>query len=925
MGNISIAFSRALVLSTVILLASLCTAAVQAQTWSAERTQPVLRQIASVDPSGEPGWLYGSEDVAGDGLATIAPDEAAVDIRTVYADADAERLWLRAYVVSEAAPLEDVVAFFFVDADDRDGTGGPAFGMELSPLWSADPSRGGYERAIGVRIQAGAAPPMLLGAFRWDAANGRWMSVNTLGDQLRSEAGRDEDPIRIGAFARGYVQIDVVHALSELDASCSGNLFVRLFHDVPAPRAFGDDDEDLFACRPTLDAWGEPEVLRGPDCTLDDQCPNDGQCREGVCLFTPACVGNDDCNADEQCVGGDCVRVVDEPCNDASDCDGLVCTAGQCTACNAGGAAPCGDGQYCSPNGECVDPDEAPGGPGANPGDQVRGGAFKCGVSRERADASWLLPLLLAFLFLRRKTRLASSALAFVLLALGQQAHAEDIDTQRFLPHATTGGFLQTEGSHVRHPIDPWSLGLWLHYGHNPLIVVNDDEVVEEIVGHQLAFDLTTSYAMATWFELGVHLPLAYLSGDDLSEGAVGDLRLLPKFRLLDDDTDALGLAVLADLRLPTHTSAFYGGARLPAFAPRLLLDHLFGLSGFRVGLDLGALIRKETEFRNVQAGSELQAGLGMGIRPGGTAPVEVLLDVRAAVGLTATDAEEVGLEGLLGAGIDVTPEWKIDVGAGLGLLEGFGIPTARAFLGVRWEPSPNDPDHDGVRSPDRGERDDPVVADEEAQAASGDDTGDDEPTSVDEVDDKERAEAIAGGYDACPELPEDFDGVEDEDGCPEGDTDKDGVLDYSDRCPEEQETINGFEDDDGCEDEGPAQIVIEEGQLTILETIRFEPNSSKLDRRSDRILAQIALTLRKHEEIARVEIGGHTDSTGPRGLNMRLSRERARSVRQWLLSRGIPPGRLSARGYGPDKPLADNETDSGKAQNRRVEFLLVQ
>jgi OmpA-OmpF porin, OOP family len=268
-----------------------------------------------------------------------------------------------------------------------------------------------------------------------------------------------------------------------------------------------------------------------------------------------------------------------------------------------------------------------------------------------------------------------------------------------------------------------------------------------------------------------------------------------------------------------------------------------------------------------------------------------------------------------------VTPELKVNAGGGLGLMQGYGIPTARAFAGLRWEPSPNDPDHDGVRSPKQTEPEKDGEARDEPAADQGD--GADEPASVDDVDDAEREAAIRGGYDACPDLPEDMDGIEDEDGCPEGDTDKDGVLDYQDRCPEEAETINGFEDDDGCEDEGPAQIVIEDGQLTILETIRFEPNSSKIDRRSNRIMEQIALTLRKHEEIQHVEIGGHTDSTGPRGLNMRLSRERARSVRQYLVGRGITPARLSARGYGPDKPLADNQSDDGKAKNRRVEFLL--
>jgi outer membrane protein OmpA-like peptidoglycan-associated protein len=516
---------------------------------------------------------------------------------------------------------------------------------------------------------------------------------------------------------------------------------------------------------------------------------------------------------------------------------------------------------------------------------------------------------------------------AVLLVSVPARAQSEDIDTQRFQPRVTTGGYLQTEGSEVRHPIDPFSLGLWLSYAHNPLIAVEDGEVIEQVVGDQLAFDLTASYAFAEWFELGLHAPLAYLGGDDVSEAALGDARLLPKFRLLDDRRDGVGLALIADLRLPTHTSNFYGGARMPALAPRLIIDHRFGLSGFRAALDLGVLIRKETQFRNVSAASEFQAGVGLGYRfDGGQSPVELLLDLRSAIGIAETDPEEVALETLLGASIDASHEWKVNVGGGLGLLEGFGIPTARVLFGVRWEPSPNDPDHDGVRSATPAEDElatpEQELGDDPGPAGATDDA--DAPPDTDAVDDAAREAAIRGGYDACPELPEDYDGIEDEDGCPEGDEDGDGVLDYLDRCPDEPETINGFEDDDGCEDEGPAKIIVEEGRISILETIRFEPNSSKIDRDSYGIMNQIALTVRKHREIERIEVGGHTDSTGPRDFNIRLSHARARSVRLYLVERGIPPGRLSARGYGPDKPIADNDTDDGRAQNRRVEFMVV-
>jgi len=498
---------------------------------------------------------------------------------------------------------------------------------------------------------------------------------------------------------------------------------------------------------------------------------------------------------------------------------------------------------------------------------------------------------------------------------------AEDIDAQRFTPHATSGGFLQTETTQTRYPVDPFSLGVWLSYAHRPLIVLDaNDEVVAKIIDSQLALDFTAAYAFANWFELGLHVPLSYLSGDDLSDVALGDVRLLPKFTFLRDDRHGFGVGLLGELRAPTHTQEFTGGARNVAGALRVLLDHRFGLSGFRFGLDVGVLLREATRYRNVTAASEFQAGLGLGYRfAGGTSPIEIVFDLRSALGIAETDPEEVSLEGMAGVLANLTPDWKLHGALGLGLLEGFGVPLFRAIAGIRWEPSPNDPDHDGTKTSEKllhKQRQD-------FDPNSTDATRGEQIENADAVDDAERAQAIREGYDACPNLPEDFDGDEDEDGCPEGDRDGDGVLDYLDRCPSEDETINGFEDEDGCPDEGPAQIIIESGKIQILETIRFRPNSSEIERDSHPILDQIALALRKHRELEHVEIGGHTDNTGPREFNMQLSRARARSVREYLLARGMSPTRLSAIGYGPDKPLGDNATEDGRARNRRVEFIV--
>jgi outer membrane protein OmpA-like peptidoglycan-associated protein len=352
-----------------------------------------------------------------------------------------------------------------------------------------------------------------------------------------------------------------------------------------------------------------------------------------------------------------------------------------------------------------------------------------------------------------------------------------------------------------------------------------------------------------------------------------------------------------------------------------LLADHRFGLSGFRLGIDLGVLMRETTRYRNVTSSSELQAGLGLGYRfDGGRSPVEIVFDIRSALGFVELDPEETSLEAMGGVLADLTPEWKLSAAAGLGLLEGFGVPTFRMIAGIRWEPSPRDPDRDGLKNSDALQAKQKEDFDPNAGQPEPEEPG--AVANVDEVDDAERAQAIREGYDACPGLPEDFDGDEDDDGCPEGDADSDGVLDYLDVCPNEDETINGFKDDDGCPDEGPAQIVIENGKIQILETIRFRPNSSEIEPGSYPIIDQIALALRKHHELEHVEIGGYTDSTGPREFNLRLSRARARSVRQYLLARGIRPERLTATGYGPDNPIGDNNTEEGRAKNRRVEFV---
>ena len=87
--------------------------------------------------------------------------------------------------------------------------------------------------------------------------------------------------------------------------------------------------------------------------------------------------------------------------------------------------------------------------------------------------------------------------------------------------------------------------------------------------------------------------------------------------------------------------------------------------------------------------------------------------------------------------------------------------------------------------------------------------------------------------------------------------------------------------------------------------------------------LDEVAEALADHPKIT-VRIEGHTDSRGSNKFNMKLSDDRAKSVRDYLIGKGIDGARMDARGYGEDVPIADNRSDAGRAQNRRVEFVIT-
>ncbi|MEK6805371.1 MAG: OmpA family protein [Pseudomonadota bacterium] len=173
--------------------------------------------------------------------------------------------------------------------------------------------------------------------------------------------------------------------------------------------------------------------------------------------------------------------------------------------------------------------------------------------------------------------------------------------------------------------------------------------------------------------------------------------------------------------------------------------------------------------------------------------------------------------------------------------------------------------------------------------------------------------DGVLDPQDQCPGTPPatPVDAV----GCPEGpktnDADGDGVLDESDKCPGTAKDLKV--DGDGC-------VV---SQNMSIYSVTFLSDSAVLTDEARAVLDGAAITLNTQSNIV-MEVAGHTDNIGSPAYNRVLSQQRADAVREYLVSKGVGESRMTAAGYGDTQPVASNDSEIGRAQNRRVEFRIV-
>lgn len=199
--------------------------------------------------------------------------------------------------------------------------------------------------------------------------------------------------------------------------------------------------------------------------------------------------------------------------------------------------------------------------------------------------------------------------------------------------------------------------------------------------------------------------------------------------------------------------------------------------------------------------------------------------------------------------------------------------------------------------------------------------------------------DGVLDSKDNCPDTTEGM--AVDSNGCAK-DSDKDGVVDASDKCPGTLADAevdsrgcakNKDNDNDGivnasddCPNTAGGAVVNNRGctlEASIdLNNVQFKTGTALLNSSSKVILDEVASTLNDNKHL-NFEVAGHTDNTGNYQYNVNLSESRANSVRDYLIIKGVESDRLTAKGYGPDKPVTSNDTREGRSSNRRVELVV--
>jgi OmpA-OmpF porin, OOP family len=411
---------------------------------------------------------------------------------------------------------------------------------------------------------------------------------------------------------------------------------------------------------------------------------------------------------------------------------------------------------------------------------------------------------------------IAGAYFSFASPALAQET-GKEFSAQRFDAAIGPRNYITTRGARTDGEM-AWSAGLTINYAYKPLKVDScvadapncegENAITLNVVENMVQGDLMGSLTPFPRLQLGLRMPVVYAKGtgidrtstdpaslgtdDPIEDVGLGDPEIEAKLRAYGEPKDIVVAGAALYVTLPlghaTMPGAFVGD-ETPGVGLRLIFDGEAGQFSF--GGNIGGILRGtgslETPVLASEAtvGSELRYSVAGGWRP---SPVlRAVVDMFGSSRLSTVGGESA-LE--LDAGLQAGPFGGLAItgGAGTSLIQGIGTPSVRVFLGFVYASEKHDRDDDAI-----DDSDDQCPTEPEDRDGYEDTDGCPDPDND--------LDSLADKSDKCPGQAEDADGFEDGDGCPELDNDKDGIADTGDRCPNEPETKNGFDDTDGCPD----------------------------------------------------------------------------------------------------------------------------
>jgi len=505
-------------------------------------------------------------------------------------------------------------------------------------------------------------------------------------------------------------------------------------------------------------------------------------------------------------------------------------------------------------------------------------------------------------------------------------------------------------------------------FAYKPLVIYNGDGSERAaIVKLQSFTHVGASIVMWDRARFGFNLPVLFWQKGEAgnigstryeasNNSTVGDLRLSGDYLLFGKYRAPLSVAAGMSLYVPTGDRASYTGDEKLRVSPRVLVSgdyQSFAWAG-RLSFDLN---RQDQTFAGKPMGSELNFGLAAGVRAFNKTFL-IGPELFGSTGISDGDAvfakATTPMELLLGAHYRLAQDLHVDLGFGPGITKGYGTPLMRGMFSIEWAPKyeppapagPVDRDTDGIADPvdacptvagiwtdepstngcpappaDR-DRDGVIDAEDACIDVPGVATQDPKTNGCPPPPPDRDGDGVIDAEDACIDVP----GVATQDpktnGCPPPppDRDNDTILDPEDACPDHAGPKDPDPKKNGC----PIARV-EAGQIRITQQVKFKFGSAVLDPEGDGVLGAVLDILQKHPEITKIRIEGHTDNHGADWLNLGLSKQRAAAVVEWLAKKGIDKKRMESAGLGKTRPIDTNDTPQGMANNRRVEFHIVE